>query len=566
MAKKEINLKLNADTSQANAAIQETAGEIKDIGTSSEESLAQADQLTGGLITNFKAVGQTILGAVKTLRTLKGALIASGIGAFALAVVAVGQAFTNSEAGQNRFAKIMSQIGVVTGNVIDILANLGEAILDVGNIITGIFTGNAKEAFDSFKQNISEAVEGVQNFGEETRKEIKIAGDLADARAAADKIERQLIVDRAKADRDRAELLEKAVDKENFSTQERIGFLQAASALEEEITDKEIQLAQTRLDVKRQENSLSESTKEDLQEEAQLEADLILLKQAQLSKQKEVTSQTIALINEEKAAQKAKDDKAKADRDKDLAEREAFRIAEREALAIDEDAKTELLVMKEQERFDKLIEQAKKFDQDTVALEEAKAASIAKIQQDAQAKIDQAEQAKQAAADAARAKELADQEALETMKLQITQNALATGAMLAGQGSAFGKALAIANALISVKEGATNALKDVPFPFNLVAAATVIGTGFAQIKDIIATDTPKPPPQLISGAAGSSPVAMSGAQLTAPAFNVVGASASNQLAEALGQNQGQPVQAFVVANDVTTAQSLDRNIVSEAGI
>ena len=59
---------------------------------------------------------------------------------------------------------------------------------------------------------------------------------------------------------------------------------------------------------------------------------------------------------------------------------------------------------------------------------------------------------------------------------------------------------------------------------------------------------------------------MSGAQLTAPAFNVVGASASNQLAEALGQNQGQPVQAFVVANDVTTAQSLDRNIVSEAGI
>ena len=66
MAKKEINLKLNADTSQANAAIQETAGEIKDIGTSSEESLAQADQLTGGLITNFKAVGQTILGAVKT--------------------------------------------------------------------------------------------------------------------------------------------------------------------------------------------------------------------------------------------------------------------------------------------------------------------------------------------------------------------------------------------------------------------------------------------------------------------------------------------------------------------
>jgi len=52
----------------------------------------------------------------------------------------------------------------------------------------------------------------------------------------------------------------------------------------------------------------------------------------------------------------------------------------------------------------------------------------------------------------------------------------------------------------------------------------------------------------------------------APAFNVVGASATNQLAQTIGNQQQQPIKAYVVSNDVTTAQSLDRNIISSASI
>ena len=51
-----------------------------------------------------------------------------------------------------------------------------------------------------------------------------------------------------------------------------------------------------------------------------------------------------------------------------------------------------------------------------------------------------------------------------------------------------------------------------------------------------------------------------------PAFNVVGSSDSNQLADAIGGQTQQPVQAYVVANDVTTAQSLQNNIVEGATI
>ncbi len=64
-----------------------------------------------------------------------------------------------------------------------------------------------------------------------------------------------------------------------------------------------------------------------------------------------------------------------------------------------------------------------------------------------------------------------------------------------------------------------------------------------------------------SNQAGSSsaPIATTPA---APTFNVVGTSGQNQIAQTLG-NQA-PVKAYVVSNDVTTAQSLDRNIVQTA--
>jgi hypothetical protein len=48
----------------------------------------------------------------------------------------------------------------------------------------------------------------------------------------------------------------------------------------------------------------------------------------------------------------------------------------------------------------------------------------------------------------------------------------------------------------------------------------------------------------------------------APEFNIVGTSGANQIADVVSSQA--PVKAYVVANDVTTAQALDRNIVESA--
>ncbi len=53
---------------------------------------------------------------------------------------------------------------------------------------------------------------------------------------------------------------------------------------------------------------------------------------------------------------------------------------------------------------------------------------------------------------------------------------------------------------------------------------------------------------------------------SAPAFNIVGQSDTSQLAEAITGQTQEPIKAYVVSNEVTTAQSLDRNIVQGATI
>jgi len=53
---------------------------------------------------------------------------------------------------------------------------------------------------------------------------------------------------------------------------------------------------------------------------------------------------------------------------------------------------------------------------------------------------------------------------------------------------------------------------------------------------------------------------------SAPSFNIVGSDPQTQLADAIGQQVQKPVKAFVVAGDVSTAQSLDRNIIQESSL
>ena len=150
--------------------------------------------------------------------------------------------------------------------------------------------------------------------------------------------------------------------------------------------------------------------------------------------------------------------------------------------------------------------------------------------------------------------------------LSQVENALGSLSEIAGKETKAGKALAISQALISTYQGATASYASLaPIPFvgpalGFAAAGAAVAGGLKQIKAIKKTKVPGG-----GGGGGATPSAPS-TPPAPPAFNVVGSSDSNQLADAIGGQSQQPVQAFVVANDVTTAQSLQNNIVEGATI
>jgi hypothetical protein len=96
---------------------------------------------------------------------------------------------------------------------------------------------------------------------------------------------------------------------------------------------------------------------------------------------------------------------------------------------------------------------------------------------------------------------------------------------------------------------------------NVAAAAGIAANVGATATALAKLKAPVSPPSTQGVGGGGD---LGGEQ--APQFNVVGAAGQNQLAAAIASTQGEPVKAYVVAGDVTTAQQLDRNIIQGASI
>ena len=605
---KEVVIDINVKTAKADKNVKNLNKDLQQTKTDVSGIEDAADKATGGMVSGFRGALKGVKGMITGLKTMRGAIIATGIGALVLLVTSLTAAFTSSEEGQNQFAKGMAVLGAAVDVFTDRLAAFGRTIISMFTDTEETFKGFGKSIKEFVMDKVDKVVEGLGFMGTaisklfkgdfsgaledagkgivklnqglnpavilteslvkstkdlitELKEEGKIAAQIADQRAKADKVDRQIIVDRAKANRDRAELLEKAVNKEKYNVQERIGFLEEAARLEEEITNKEIAAAKLRLDAQIAENALGDSNKEALEKEAQLKANLINLETAKLTKAKEVTSQTIALYAEEAAAKKAIDDKEILD--KETTDQKAIDDAKvladlkneiRDAEAITEDERRLLEIEKVTEHYDKLITLAKAQGLSTIQLEKAKSNALNGFNKEVSSN------------------EIIWAELTQKEKLGLAKDGLNNMATILGEESAAGKAAAIAAATISTFQSANDsykALAGIPVigpVLGAAAAGAAIVSGMAQVKAITATKLPtlagKSPPSVSGGASTPSAPSIS----KPPAFNVVGASETNQLAGAIGSQTQQPVQAFVVANAVTTAQSLERNIVEGASI
>jgi len=574
--------------------------------------MGELDKLTGGAISSFGRFYTSIITAVKGMSLLKIAFIATGIGAFVVLITSLVASFKRSEEGQEKLQVGLAMLGAVVNQIMDAFANLGTAIFDaitnpkqalidfkdafvenvtnrissaietigfLGTAIKKVFDGDfsgamedAKKAGSSYidtmtgvKNTIDKVSDSVTGFVDETLSEVSAMSKVTKARQKAHHIERELQVERAKANRKINEIRLQAEDRVNNTATERVKLLRKAQAIEEEITNKEI--AAKQLLIQAQELEMEQglnniAAKDKL---AKLKAEEIKLDTKKLRSQRLLQTQITTALNEEIAAQKVITDLAAAKILK-AEEDEKAKI-----LKAEEDEKTRLQSIKDiQDEFEQSVEEERAVKEEEKAIlqkqkelqeledlnatEEQKAAIIAywdnKI-------LDGKE------TDAEKEKKL--DEAVKTAKLDIAKQSMALIGEIAGKGSKIGKAMAIGQATISGYEGVQNAYTTAQkspitlgFPAYPVIQASLAGAFAAVNIQKIASANPSGS----SSTAGLTSVASAGAQ--APSFNIVGQSGSNQIASALGEQQQTPIQAYVVSQDVTTAQSLENGIIQGA--
>ena len=318
MAKREVNIKLNVDAKGAVKSTDKLGKSLDGVA----ESTNDVKKSTGGLSSGLGALGGGFSSAASGAAALGKRmllLLANPIGlviaAIAVAVLAVKTAFESSEAGQNKYNKLMGVLGALLGNLVDLLADFGELIIEafenpqkaikdfselvkenisnrleglmelipqLGKAISQLFSGDFAEAgktagnafvkatlgVEDLSGKIEKAAEATKDFIKEQEREGKLAASVADMRAKADKIERDLLVEKSVLQSNIAQLRLKSRQEEQFSSKERREALLEAQGLEDILLDKETTFLELRRDAQVLENTFSRSNKENLDKEA----------------------------------------------------------------------------------------------------------------------------------------------------------------------------------------------------------------------------------------------------------------------------------------------------------
>ena len=266
--------------------------------------------------------------------------------------------------------------------------------------------------------------------------------------------------------------------------------------------------------------------------------------------------------------EKEESDKRKKAREEAAKQLAAEREAERKRLVDIENQNLQIEGEMQMKAFDKLAEEENQRlqEQGQLLFEEYDARQRALATYEANITADAKQQAEERI-NITRAENIAKEEITEAYISNIMRlgqgirqiagenKELAIAGIILEQSAAVAKIAIGAKANFVKNGGTTSPLAWVGLAGDVAAGLSAVAAARKGIQDIQ------------SGTASGGQMSFGNAQMTpsyqtAPRFNVVGTSPVNQIAQAVG-NQG-PVKTYVLANDVTTAQALDRNKITSA--
>jgi len=446
-------------------------------------------------------------GATLSAKALRGALIATGVGAL---VIGIGLLIAN-------FDKVKK----VVLNLVPQLAMVGDVVMGIVNAVTDFVgaTSEAERANDRLMKSAKNSIalnkkylaEHGSQLDEFTKQKIAakdkyneaIQEENADRVALAKELNRELAnIDKARQDES---------DKKRKEEQDKI------DAKNKEARDKRIAKAE------------EEAKRLDDIKKKQLEADMESAKKA------------LEIVNQLKENNETPAQKEQREYEEKKAVLEANNVSTEE---LDRQHKA-VLAQAEMDYWAKESEESKKRqeEKDRIAAEE-----IAREQAVTDAKLSiQNAQLDNVTAGIGLLKTVFEKNKAIQKGLLIAENAAGIAKIIINTMAANAKALTLGPVLAPPTILANNITAGISVASSIAATAkglSALGGG---------------------GSTGGGSLPSGGGQAPAPPqFNIVGQSGTNQLAQTIAGQQNKPIEAFVVSSAVTTSQALDRNRVKTA--
>lgn len=293
-----------------------------------------ADVTSNGAGPALKGMATATANVGKQMLKLMANPIVAFLAGVAAAVMAVVNGIKSSEENTAKLSKVTSSFQPVLDLITKGFQAFAGIVLDaatwIGKLTNGVMKWLEKAPL------IGDNIKAINAESERYNK-------LAEDKYQLDLRNRNLEVESAKTARDVAELRTKAKDRERYTDEERLSFVQEANRLEKQIADEKKAAAEERLRILQEESKATSNTKEINDEIAKATAAVYQAETEYNTKIRELLEQENTIKNEIAANDKARVEESKKTNEQRLADQEKYNAELDQAIRDTEDMLIELL-------------------------------------------------------------------------------------------------------------------------------------------------------------------------------------------------------------------------------
>ena len=366
----EINVKVKG-VGQVKTEVDGLTDSMQEAGSASSAAFGRLDSLLGGVPSKLKGA----VGGIKNLSTgfksLRAAIISTGIGALVIALTSLATFFTKTQRGAEMLEKAQAGLGAAFAVIMDKVSSLGEGLINLftnplesiksfsdsiksfvldkvqqlidgfgilGSAVSALFAGEFSEAAELAKEGflkvgdsvlaLNPATAVLYQLGQaaadivpEIMETVNAAVALSEASIQLREDQRRLAVEFAEGRKEikRYNLIAEDITK---GFDERVEAAQKAIDIERDLMAQRVKNAEEDLRIHNQQMALSESTEEDFERRKDLTVALINLQTESFEMQTTLNNKLNTIEQQRTAAEKAELDKRLAEQKK-AAEEEA---------------------------------------------------------------------------------------------------------------------------------------------------------------------------------------------------------------------------------------------------